>query len=38
MYVFKKYVQISHVGVITLVISDKISKKLDESWTRPTIL
>ena len=35
---FKKRVQISHVSVITIAISNNNSKKLDESWTRQTFL
>ena len=35
---FKKCVQISHVSMIRTAVSDNNSKKLDESWTRPTIL
>ena len=35
---FKKRVQISHVSVITIAISDNISKNIDESWLRPTFL
>ena len=35
---FKKRVQISHVSVITIVISENNRKKLDESWTRPIFL
>ena len=31
-------VQISHVSVIILATSDNNSKKLDETWTRPTFL
>ena len=34
----KKRVQISHVSVIKIAISDNSSKKVDESWTRPTFL
>ena len=34
----KKRVQISHMSVIAIAISDNNSKKLDESWTRPTFL
>ena len=30
---YKKRAQISHVSVITIVISVNNSKKLDESWT-----
>ena len=33
---FKKRVQISHMSAITISISDNNSKKMDESWTRPT--
>ena len=35
---FKKRVEISHVSVKTIAISDNDSKKLDESWTRPNFL
>ena len=35
---FNKRVQISHVSVVIIAISDKNSKKLDESWTRLTFL
>ena len=38
MYVFKNRVQISHVSVITIAMSDNNSKKLDGSWTSPTFL
>ena len=35
---FKKCVQMSHVSVTTIAFRDNNSKKLDESWTRPTFL
>ena len=35
---FKKRVEISHVSVKTIAISDNDSKKLDKSWTRPNFL
>ena len=35
---FKKHVQILHVSVTTIAISDSNSKNLDESWTRTTFL
>ena len=38
MDVFKSRVQISHVSVITVAMSDNNSKKLDGSWTSPTFL